>query len=94
MLLLCLNLAVVTLNRIPLTPPRYGVWCIHSGIVTLIVGTLLYYHLKVEGKTLIPAGHLVNLFYDSGERGVLFAGAEGGVVWDASAGVVAAVWEL
>jgi hypothetical protein len=68
MLLLCLNLAVVTLNRIPLTPPRYGVWCIHSGIVTLIVGTSLYYHLKVEGKTLIPVGHLVNLFYDSGER--------------------------
>ena len=68
MLLLCLNLAVVTLNRIPLTPPRYGVWCIHSGIMTLIVGTSLYYHLKVEGKTLIPVSHLVNLFYDSGER--------------------------
>jgi hypothetical protein len=68
MLLLCLNLAVVTLNRIPLTPPRYGVWCIHSGIITLIVGTSLYYHLKVEGKTLIPVSHLVNLFYDSGER--------------------------
>lgn len=68
MLLLCLNLAVVTLNRIPLTPPRYGVWCIHSGIVTLIIGTSLYYHLKVEGKTLIPVNHMVNLFYDSGER--------------------------
>jgi len=68
MLLLCLNLAVVTLNRIPLTPPRYGVWCIHSGIVTLIVGTSLYYHLKVEGKTLIPVNHVVNLFYDSGQR--------------------------
>ena len=68
MLLLCLNLAVVTLNRIPLTPPRYGVWCIHSGIITLIVGTSLYYHLKVEGKTLIPVNHEVNLFYDSAER--------------------------
>jgi hypothetical protein len=68
MLLLCLNLATVTLNRIPLTPPRYGVWCIHSGIITLIVGTSLYYHLKVEGKTLIPVNHVVNLFYDSDER--------------------------
>ncbi len=68
MLLLCLNLATVTLNRIPLTPPRYGVWCIHAGIVVLIVGTSLYYHLKVEGKTLIPIGHTVNLFYDSGQR--------------------------
>ena len=68
MLLLCLNLATVTLTRIPLTPPRYGVWCIHSGIITLILGTSLYYHLKVEGKTLIPVSHVVNLFYDSGER--------------------------
>jgi hypothetical protein len=68
MLLLCLNLATVTLNRIPLTPPRYGVWCIHAGIITLIIGTSLYYHLKVEGKTLIPISHEVNLFYDSGER--------------------------
>src|SRR5271170_6688657 len=68
MLLLCLNLATVTLNRIPLTPPRYGVWCIHTGIVTLIVGSSLYYHLKVEGKTLIPVNHVVNLFYDSEER--------------------------
>jgi hypothetical protein len=68
MLLLCLNLITVTLNRIPLTPPRYGVWCIHAGIITLIVGTSLYYHLKVEGKTLIPLGHTVNLFYDSGQR--------------------------
>jgi hypothetical protein len=68
MLLLCLNLIVVTLTRIPLTPPRYGVWCIHSGIIILITGTSLYYHLKVEGKTLIPLGHTVNLFYDSNQR--------------------------
>jgi hypothetical protein len=68
MLLLCLNLVVVTTTRIPLTPPRYGVWCIHAGIIILITGTSLYYHLKVEGKTLIPLGHTVNLFYDSNER--------------------------
>jgi hypothetical protein len=68
MVLLCLNLIVVTTNRIPLTPPRYGVWCIHAGIIVLITGMSLYYHLKVEGKTLIPLGHTVNLFYDSGER--------------------------
>lgn len=68
MFLLCANLVVVTLNRIPLTPPRYGVWCIHSGIIVLIVGTSLYYHLKVEGRTLIPLNHTANVFYDSGER--------------------------
>jgi hypothetical protein len=68
MLLLCLNLAVVTWNRIPLTPPRYGVWCIHAGIITLIVGMSLYYHLKVEGRTLIQINHTVNVFYDTSQR--------------------------
>jgi len=68
MLSLCLTLATVTLNRIPLTPPRYGVWCIHSGIIILITGASLYYHLKVEGRTLIPVGHVVNVFYDSSQR--------------------------
>jgi hypothetical protein len=68
MLLLCLNLATVTWNRIPLTPPRYGVWCIHTGIITLIIGMSLYYHLKVEGRTLIQVNHVVNCFYDSAER--------------------------
>lgn len=68
MLLLCLNLAVVTWNRIPLTPPRYGVWCIHCGIITLIVSTSLYYHFKFEGRTLIPLNQTASYFYDSGQR--------------------------
>jgi hypothetical protein len=68
MLLLCLNLATVTWNRIPLTPPRYGVWCIHTGIVTLIVGTSFYYHFKVEGRTLIPINQTAVYFYDPGQR--------------------------
>jgi hypothetical protein len=68
MLLLCLSLATVTFNRIPLTPPRYGVWCIHAGIILLISGTSLYYHFKLEGRTMIPLNHTVNIFYDSAER--------------------------
>jgi hypothetical protein len=68
MFLLCVNLAMVTWNRIPLTPPRYGVWCIHSGIITLIVGMSFYYHFKVEGRTLLGVNHTVNCFYDSAER--------------------------
>jgi hypothetical protein len=72
MLLLCLNLITVTWNRIPLTPPRYGVWCIHSGIITLILGTSLYYHFKVEGRTLIPVNQTAVYYYDT-ERRALFA---------------------
>jgi hypothetical protein len=68
MVLLCANLATITWNRIPLTPPRYGVWCIHSGIITLIVGMSFYYHFKVEGRTLIQLGHTVNCFYDTTQR--------------------------
>ena len=68
MLLLCVNLATVTWRRIPLTPPRYGVWCVHCGIITLIVGASLYYHFKFEGRTLLAINHTVNSYYDSTER--------------------------
>jgi hypothetical protein len=68
MLLLAANLSVVTWTRIPLTPPRYGVWCIHAGIITLIVGTSIYYYRKVEGTTLIPIGKQAGWFYDNTER--------------------------
>jgi len=51
MALLVINLVVVTWNRIPLTPPRYGVWCVHAGIVTLILATSFYYRNKIEGTT-------------------------------------------
>jgi hypothetical protein len=68
MVLLCASLMVVTWNRIPLTPPRYGVWCIHSGIITLIMGTSLYYHKKIEGRTLVMTDHTAAYYYDTAER--------------------------
>jgi hypothetical protein len=73
MFLLVTNLIVVTWRKIPLTPPRYGVWCVHAGIITLVCGTCLYYNLKVEGRvrlyvdpTLGPT--TVDHFYDKDER--------------------------
>jgi hypothetical protein len=68
MALLVINLAVVTWTRIPFTPPRYGVWMIHAGIITLILGMAVYYNRKVEGMTRIPVGQTVDHFYDGGER--------------------------
>jgi hypothetical protein len=68
MVLLVANLCVVTWTRIPLTPPRYGVWCIHSGIITLVIGTGLYYHNKIEGQTRIGIKQSIGWFYDNSER--------------------------
>jgi hypothetical protein len=68
MALLVVNLIVVTWTHIPLTPPRYGVWCIHLGIITLILGMGGYYANKIEGVVRIPIGGTVDHFYDNAER--------------------------
>ncbi len=66
--LLVLNLLTVSLDRIPFTLPRLGVWTIHLGIITLVFGMTLYFSQKVEGMTLVRMGEEVNYFYDSEER--------------------------
>lgn len=71
--LLITSLVVVTWRRIPLTPPRYGVWCVHIGIITLILGTCFYYNRKIEGTVRLytqPQYGPVSAttFYDSSER--------------------------
>src|SRR5690606_28471597 len=76
MLLLVVNLSVVTWTRIPFTPPRYGVWCIHTGIIVLIAGMAFHYRHKVEGTTRIYAGKSVEHFYDHSER-MLFVKVNG-----------------
>lgn len=47
--LFCLNLVVATLRRIPLTVLSLGVWMIHSGIITLAIGSVIYFSTKIEG---------------------------------------------
>lgn len=47
--LLCINLTVTTLRRIPFTVERLGVWMIHSGIIVLCIGSVWYFGAKVEG---------------------------------------------
>jgi hypothetical protein len=71
--LLIANLVVVTWTRIPLTPPRYGVWCVHAGIITLILGTSFYYNRKIEGRVRLYTNPATGLgiadhFYDKDER--------------------------
>jgi hypothetical protein len=66
--MLVVNLLTVSLNRIPFTLPRLGVWTIHLGIITLIFGMTAYFSQKVEGLSLIRKGELVEHFYDAHER--------------------------
>jgi hypothetical protein len=58
----------VTFVRIPFTKPRFGVWMVHTGIVTLIFGMGYYYKNKVEGLAIVMKGSTATHFYDSGER--------------------------
>ncbi len=47
--LLCINLVVATLRRIPFNVMNLGVWMIHAGIITLSLGSVYYFSTKVEG---------------------------------------------
>lgn len=49
--LICANIAVTTVRRIPFRPVNYGVWMIHTGILILSVGSFIYFGTKVEGDT-------------------------------------------
>ncbi len=92
--LIATTLIVTTLRRIRLSVINLGVWMIHTGIVVLIVGSLIYFATKVEGDTPIsrrmltislldedgtPAGTPLRLNPFAGNEGVL-AGADGELV--------------
>ncbi|MBT8486506.1 MAG: hypothetical protein HKO59_07320 [Phycisphaerales bacterium] len=49
--LICLNIVVATLRRIPFKPINFGVWMIHLGILLLCVGSVIYFGTKVEGDS-------------------------------------------
>lgn len=49
--LICVNLIVATLRRIPFNTLKLGVWMIHSGMIILAVGSVIYFGTKVEGDT-------------------------------------------
>ncbi len=49
--LICVNLTVATLRRIPFNLLKLGVWMIHTGIIILAIGSVWYFATKVEGDT-------------------------------------------
>ncbi len=68
MWVLVLTLTTVTFLRIPFTKPRYGVWMVHAGIITLIFGMAFYYRNKVEGLAIVLKNQSAEWFYDKDER--------------------------
>jgi hypothetical protein len=53
MLLIATTLVVTTLRRIRFSVVNLGVWMIHTGIIVLIIGSLIYFGTKVEGDTFL-----------------------------------------
>ncbi len=56
--LLCVNMAVVTIIRIPLTVVHAGVWMIHGGVIVMTLGCVIYFGTKVEGDVAVARGRL------------------------------------
>ena len=62
MILISINIVVTTLRRIPFKPVNYGVWGIHAGIIVLVIGSFIYFGLKVEGDTPVARRKVVAEF--------------------------------
>jgi len=57
--LICVNLVVATLRRIPFNVVNLGVWMIHSGIIVLAIGSVWYFGTKVEGDAPVARRRVV-----------------------------------
>jgi hypothetical protein len=62
------TLAVVTLRRIRLTIYKLGVWVVHIGVITLVVGCFIYFGGKYEGQVRVYLNQPVHSYYDGTER--------------------------
>jgi hypothetical protein len=92
LLMFVLNLVTATVRRIEFTFKNIGVLTVHTGIVTIALGSVYYSGLKQEGDTLLMAGAVdphtgmpgvgpaQDVFYDN-TRVALFVG-EGDNGWE------------
>jgi hypothetical protein len=63
---LCINLTLATLLRIPFNALKAGVWMIHSGIIMLAVGSVIYFATKIEGDAPVIRRQIVVTLHDGG----------------------------
>ena len=68
--LICTNIVIATQRRIPLNITNLGVWMIHSGIITLAIGSVWYFSTKLEGDAPVIRRQIA-IELPTGERGTL-----------------------
>ncbi len=73
--LLVANIAITTIRRIPFRVVNLGVWMIHTGIITLVVGSVIYFGTKVEGDTPVVRREVVARVGDAEVRLPALVGA-------------------
>ena len=69
LLLISAVMIVTTLRRIPLKVVNLGVWMIHTGIIVLIVGSVIYFWTKIEGDTPVVRRAITVSLFESGADG-------------------------
>jgi len=60
--LICLNITITTIRRIPFNALKAGVWMIHTGIIILCIGSVIYFATKVEGDAPVVRREVVVSF--------------------------------
>lgn len=73
-----LNMVVATVRRIEFSVPNIGVLTVHTGIVTITLGSMYYGALKKEGDTLLVSGQ-------PGQDGVPTVGPPQEIFYDSTA---------
>jgi hypothetical protein len=58
-LVMCINIIVATVRRIPFNVLNLGVWMIHGGIIVLAVGSVMYFATKLEGDAPVVRRQIV-----------------------------------
>lgn len=92
LVLFVVNLVVATVRRIEFIFPKVGVLTVHTGIVTIALGSLVYAGAKQEGDVILLSGGLddagkprpgpaQNGFFDNTDT-ALWLSVDGGVRWE------------
>ena len=69
MILLCVNMTVTTLRRIPFNTINLGVWMIHTGIITLSLASVYYFATKIEGDAPVARRAITIAVVENGDAG-------------------------
>lgn len=89
-ILFCINLIVATVRRIPFNLRNLGVLTVHSGLLLLCGGSVLYFGQKTEGNVWLDAPHIkiysIDRFRQDPNRALLErVVAVKGKVWETNA---------